>query len=352
MNDSSTTSQHHSDDAQAKMASLITVLIPTYDRARFLPDAIASAIVQTHANIEIVVLDDASPDSGRTEAAVAPFVASDPRVRYVRHATNLGITGNWRAGIAMVQGEYFCLLHDDDTFEPDFIAKLVAAIDGKHDVILSFCDHWIMETDGTRNASEADHVSALFGRSHLAAGVVPDFAKTALVDGAVCAGAALYRRADVLPEFAEEAARGSVDIWLMYRCVSTGRRAVYVPERLMNYRSHGGGMSHTRHLYMTAGHLYRYQRILADPQLKTIHPTINSMRGQALGDYGIYLLAAGRRAEAAFVLREATGRKGTIGRCLARAGPLGVAAVRLTRRLRGLSKINLDPRLPDTRSLL
>ena len=92
---------------------LITILVPTYARARYVGIAVRNALAQTYENIEILVLDGASPDG--TAAAMEEFHA-ESRVRYVRHAKTLGISGNWRHGIAAAtfpRGTFFCLLHDD-----------------------------------------------------------------------------------------------------------------------------------------------------------------------------------------------------------------------------------------------
>ncbi len=311
---------------------LISVLVPTYDRADLLPDAIRSGLAQTHARLELIVLDDASPDGGRTAAAVAPFLA-DLRVRYVRHPANLGIAGNWRAGIAAAAGDFFCLLHDDDTIEPAFLAELLAAIGDE--AVAAFCDHWVTDPAGVRLPEATERTSRQFGRDRLPAGPVADFAAAALVQTSVPIGATLFRRAAVPPEFVDDAARGSIDMWLLYRCVGTGRGAVYVPKRLMNYRSHPGGMSASRPTYMTEGHLWRYGRMLADPAVAGIHPAIRELQSRARADLGLHLLAEGRRAEAAAALAGAAGRKAAAGRVLARCGPLGTAAVRAVRRARG-----------------
>src|SRR5438046_2072623 len=103
------------------MPPLVTILIPTYNRASFLVEAITSAQAQSFSNIEIVVLDDYSPD--QTRETVQPFLA-DGRIRYVRHEKNMGIAANWRFGIEAGRGDYFCILHDDDTLEPAFVERL------------------------------------------------------------------------------------------------------------------------------------------------------------------------------------------------------------------------------------
>ena len=320
----------------------VSVLVPTYCRSALLPFALRSALAQTFADFEVLVLDNASPDQGQTTAAVQPFLAADPRVKYLRHEENLGITGNWRAGIAAAAGDYFCLLHDDDTLEPTFLAELVAALDAHPDAIVSFCDHWVTHANGDCDVAATEQATRQFGRAGLPAGPVADFARATLVDGVLCVGAALFRRSAVPPAFIDDAARGSIDLWLCYQCVATGMAAVYVQARLMNYRLHGSGMSATQPLHMTAGHLWRFKAILADPRLVPIHSIIADRRQAALADYGVHLLAVGNRRAAAIALREAAGRKAQLGRWLLRAGPIGSALARLVRRLRRLSPPEAD----------
>ncbi len=75
---------------------LITILIPTYNRADYLREAIRSTLAQTYPDLEILVLDNVSEDN--TPDVVAKF-ASAAHLRYIRQQTNTGITGNWRRGI-------------------------------------------------------------------------------------------------------------------------------------------------------------------------------------------------------------------------------------------------------------
>lgn len=317
---------------EGRSGILVTVLIPTYNRPAFLPEAIASAIAQSHGNLEVVVLDDASPDGGRTEAAVQPFLA-DPRVRYVRHPFNVGIARNWRIGLGLVAGAFFCLLHDDDTFEPTFVADLLSALIGAADnAVIAFCDQWATDPAGRRLPASSDRMSRRFGRDRLAGGPVVDFPRTALVDLAIPIGATLFRRTDIGPELIADEAMGSIDMWLLYGCVQTGKQAIYVPARLMNYRLHPGGMSASRPLYMAEGHLWRYRRMLADPSLASIAADVRMAADRTRTDYGVHLIAAGRWAAARAALASGAGRKAFVGRWLARAGPLGTAAVRLGQR--------------------
>jgi glycosyltransferase involved in cell wall biosynthesis len=112
---------------------LVTIGISTYNRvgATF-PDALESALAQTYPDLEVVVCDNASEDG--TEAYMAS--RRDPRLRYHRHPTNIGANANFNACLDMARGRYFLLLHDDDVLEPDFVARAMAALDGRDTGVL------------------------------------------------------------------------------------------------------------------------------------------------------------------------------------------------------------------------
>ncbi|GJL51096.1 MAG: hypothetical protein NPIRA01_23230 [Nitrospirales bacterium] len=100
------------------MAKLVTIGIPTYNRANgFLPQALESAIAQTYENLEIIVSDNCSSDD--TETVVKGY--GDPRVKYFRHPKNIGPLGNSNFCLKQAKGIYFLQLHDDDIIDADFI---------------------------------------------------------------------------------------------------------------------------------------------------------------------------------------------------------------------------------------
>ena len=107
---------------------LVTIAIPTYNRAKgYLQQALASARAQTYVNLEILVSDSASIDD--TEQFVTAF--ADPRVRYHKHAANIGANNNFNFCVQQARGEYLVLLHDDDMIDSDFVECCVKAA-GKH----------------------------------------------------------------------------------------------------------------------------------------------------------------------------------------------------------------------------
>ena len=97
---------------------LVTIAIPTYNRAdSYLRDALESALSQTYPNIEIIVSDNCSTDG--TGELVKNY--SDKRLKYIRHANNIGAINNFNFGVREAKGQYFLMLHDDDMIDSDFV---------------------------------------------------------------------------------------------------------------------------------------------------------------------------------------------------------------------------------------
>jgi glycosyltransferase involved in cell wall biosynthesis len=243
----------------------VSVIIPTYNRAEYLHEAVSSALQQTHDDLEVLVLDDASTDSTRN--VVTAF--DDPRIRYIRHPENLGPNRNWRRGIQAARGEFFCFLPDDDMLEPTFVERLVEALRRDSELVLAFCDHWVMDADGCERPEASRQNSIDHGRSALTSGPLDDFARTALIDDSIYIGAVLFRRAIVTSSFLDSEARSAMGSWILYECVRTGRSATYVPERLMSCRWHGGSVSRSQEWLgdITEGNIRRYRRMLGDEEM-------------------------------------------------------------------------------------
>lgn len=277
------------------MLAKVSILIPTYNRAHYLRDAIQSALSQTYSSIEILVLDDASPDD--TLSVVQEF-KNDSRLRYIRHTQNKGIVGNWKSGLSLARGEYFCFLHDDDTFEPEFVERLLEPLRQNPNLILAFCDHWVMDVNGNRSTKDSDESSRYFQRHALGVGHLEDFARSALIYSSLPVGATLFRHNLVSQSFLDECACGSIDTYLFLQCVLSGYGAFYVPKRLMNYRAHEGGMSRSMPLYMAAGHIFRYKIILAEPKLQALHIETRKSLKTTLAHMAITLATAGQAAAA------------------------------------------------------
>lgn len=106
-------------------APLVSVVMPAW-KPRYLPQALESVRQQTHRPLELIVCDDAP--QGRVQQLVEAFAAqADFPVRYSRNPERLWETRSTARGVAMAQGEFIKLLHDDDVLHPDCIATLLDA---------------------------------------------------------------------------------------------------------------------------------------------------------------------------------------------------------------------------------
>lgn len=94
---------------------LVSVVIPTYDRAASVAGAIDSALGQTHRRLEVVVVDDGSSDD--TADVLARRYGSEPRVVY-RRQENRGVAAARNAGLRLTRGSYVALLDSDDEWKP------------------------------------------------------------------------------------------------------------------------------------------------------------------------------------------------------------------------------------------
>ncbi|WP_440989457.1 glycosyltransferase family 2 protein [Haloarchaeobius baliensis] len=113
------------DDAESTDESpLVTAVVTTYDRFEEATRAIESVLSQTYEPVEFLVVEDG------TESGVEGWLAENgyDSVRYVRHATNQGLSGARNTAIALAEGEYVAFLDDDDSWKPERLERGVAAL--------------------------------------------------------------------------------------------------------------------------------------------------------------------------------------------------------------------------------
>lgn len=122
----------------------VSIVIPTFNRADFLVDAITSALAQDYKDIEVIVSDNASKD--HTEA-VGKYFSRDPRVKYFRNSENIGLVKNWHRGaIECATGEWFLILSDDDVLtNPHFISQAVKLIESSKNLVIVYANSYIYD---------------------------------------------------------------------------------------------------------------------------------------------------------------------------------------------------------------
>ena len=106
--------------------SLVSVIVPVYNAARFLPDTLASVRAQTHGDWELLLVDDGSSDG--SAPLMREAAAADPRVRVFFHARNRGVAAARNTGLSEARGTLVAFLDSDDLWEPDKLAQQVACL--------------------------------------------------------------------------------------------------------------------------------------------------------------------------------------------------------------------------------
>ena len=107
-------------------APLISVVVPNYNHANYLPTALAALIAQTWTNIEIVVVDDGSTDNSCD--VIADFARRDSRIRLVALPANLGVNRAIQEGVRTISGDYLYMASADDVVEPNFFEKTIGVL--------------------------------------------------------------------------------------------------------------------------------------------------------------------------------------------------------------------------------
>lgn len=97
------------------MAPEVSVCIPAYRAAEYLPETMRSVLASDHSDFEVVVIDNASPDG---TAEVASRFTDDPRVRFIPCTEHLNLADNWRRAMEYCQGTYVKLVCADDLIHP------------------------------------------------------------------------------------------------------------------------------------------------------------------------------------------------------------------------------------------
>lgn len=106
---------------QRENRSLVTVVIPCYNYGRYLPVCVSSVLGQDGVDVEVIVIDDASPD-GSSEVVLAQ-AARDTRVRAIVHGENRGHIATYNEGLRMANGQYALLLSADDALAAGALAR-------------------------------------------------------------------------------------------------------------------------------------------------------------------------------------------------------------------------------------
>lgn len=195
--------------------SRVSVVIPCYNAGELLHEAVASALAQTHADTEVVVVDDGSTDPA-TQRVLGEIAG--PRVTVIRQA-NAGPAAARNRAIAAATGEYILPLDADDRFDPSYAAKALAAMQADPSLGIVYCD-----------AMKFGAESGIWQ--------LPAFSLREMAVDNVIFCSSLFRKADwaAVGGYRESLRHGMEDYEFWLRLLALGRGVAKIPEPLFFYR--------------------------------------------------------------------------------------------------------------------
>jgi glycosyltransferase involved in cell wall biosynthesis len=131
------------------MNPLVTIIVPSYNHARYLEQRLNSIFTQTFSDYEVILLDDCSTDSS---PEILNAFSNNPRVScYIRNETNGGsVFKQWNLGVSLAKGEYIWIAESDDASSPQFLETLVTILIENPSVPLAFCQSILIDSRGAQ----------------------------------------------------------------------------------------------------------------------------------------------------------------------------------------------------------
>ena len=147
---------------------MISVIVPVYKSEKTLRPCVQTLREQTVTELEILLVDDGSPDG--CPRICDELAAEDGRIRVI-HKENGGVSSARNAGIEAAEGEYLFFCDSDDWVEPDLLEKLLKAIEGTDIAICGFHHHYlgrdVVKRPSAENASGEENFLTLYSQGYL-----------------------------------------------------------------------------------------------------------------------------------------------------------------------------------------
>lgn len=211
----------------------VSVIIPNYNHARYLPERMESVLGQTYQNFEVIILDDCSTDDSRD---VIEQYCSNPHVsQIVYNEKNSGrVFKQWKKGLSLAKGDLLWIAESDDKCEPTFLERLVQCFIDHPTLSLAFSKSllfddagktWTMDTEGL---SEGVYTSRDFISRFMSHGCP-------MLNASACVfSKAAFEKID--DRYTEFRCSGDRMFWTL---ISEQGDIAVVGDRLNHYRKHG-----------------------------------------------------------------------------------------------------------------
>jgi glycosyltransferase involved in cell wall biosynthesis/SAM-dependent methyltransferase len=254
----------------------VTVVVPSYNYARYLPVRLRSIINQTCPPHEVLFLDDCSTDNS-IDVASEILHASGLSYRIIANRTNQGTYRQWLRGFREATGDLIWIAEADDDCAPDLLEKLIGEFD-QPDVMLAYCQSRQIDEEGRELAPDylayTDEISRTKWRGRYLRPGVDEIRDTLVVKNTIPnVSAVLMRRADLSGVERRLIALRNAGDWLLYTHLLEHGQIAFVPEVLNSHRRHAssvtigsGGLNLMREILMVQQHMLERHPISTDAE--------------------------------------------------------------------------------------
>lgn len=219
----------------------VSILMTTYNRAKYLPQAIDSALVQSYSDWELLVVDDGSNDG--TDRIIQQYAGGDGRIKYFKNEKNLGIVASRNIALSRCTGEFVAVLDSDDVWaDRDKLQKQVNFLENNLDYVLCGCQARVINESGqvvgciTHAKEDGDVRNAILSRNQ--------FVHSSVV----------YRKDAVRQTGGYGDYKIGEDYDLFLKLGLKGKFA-NLPDEMVHYRRHGAGITRSNKATSAQEHL-------------------------------------------------------------------------------------------------
>lgn len=217
----------------------VSIVVPCYNYGHFLPDCVNSLITQPDVEVDVLIIDDASPD-GSGEVAMA-LAAQHGQVRVIRHSQNMGHIATYNEGLALVEGDYAVLLSADDLLTPGSLGRATSLMERFPQVGLTYGNPRAFDTTPPSAATKTHSWSVWSGRRWIDL----QFKRNMSIiysPEAVVRTSVQHAVGDYRPELPHS---GDLEMWLRIAAIADVGR-VNGPDQAFR-REHAASMMHTHY---------------------------------------------------------------------------------------------------------
>jgi glycosyltransferase involved in cell wall biosynthesis len=261
----------------------VSVVIPTYNYARYVPEAVDSVLAQSFEELEVIVVDDGSTD--KTAEILRSF---GEQIRNIRQE-HCGLSAARNTGIRAARGQYVAFLDSDDLWLPEKVSLQIARLDAEPEVGLVYCETLLFD-----DSAPATLILHSYWASHPSGRILPWLVRQNVIPSPTpIVRRELFERVGLF----DETLRACED-WDMWIRIGRVCEIAYVNRVLAKYRRHQENMSLDSERLMTNGLRVLEKAFAAPDPSRQLHGLRRPVLSRWYADFGLGQFYEGRYKQA------------------------------------------------------